>query len=78
MWHYYGIWWGFPFFPFVWIVFWIVIISLFWDHGHKRHWRNAGHDEKGAEDILSDRFARGEIDEDEYKKRLQVLRAHAK
>ncbi|MFB6986803.1 SHOCT domain-containing protein [Streptomyces sp. NPDC056178] len=27
-----------------------------------------------AEDLLAERFARGEIDEDEYKRRLTVLR----
>lgn len=28
-----------------------------------------------AEDVLAERFARGEIDEDEYKRRLELLRA---
>ena len=27
-----------------------------------------------AEDVLAERFARGEIDEDEYKRRLELLR----
>ncbi|MGI5143706.1 MULTISPECIES: SHOCT domain-containing protein [unclassified Streptomyces] len=30
-----------------------------------------------AEDLLAERFARGEIDEDEYRRRLTVLRGHA-
>ncbi|MGW1159640.1 SHOCT domain-containing protein [Streptomyces sp. NPDC002513] len=29
-----------------------------------------------AEDLLAERFARGEIDEDEYRRRLTVLREH--
>ncbi|MCD0485948.1 SHOCT domain-containing protein [Streptacidiphilus sp. ASG 303] len=29
-----------------------------------------------AEDVLADRFARGEIDEEEYRRRLAVLREH--
>lgn len=29
-----------------------------------------------AEDLLAERFARGEIDEDEYQRRLTVLREH--
>ncbi|AOP51711.1 hypothetical protein SL103_35070 [Streptomyces lydicus] len=29
-----------------------------------------------AEGLLAERFARGEIDEDEYKRRLTVLREH--
>ncbi|MFF3875207.1 hypothetical protein [Streptomyces sp. NPDC001978] len=31
---------------------------------------------KRAEDLLAERFARGEIDEDEYKRRLTLLREH--
>ncbi|MFI5688667.1 SHOCT domain-containing protein [Streptomyces sp. NPDC051636] len=29
-----------------------------------------------AEDVLAERFARGEIDDDEYKRRLALLREH--
>jgi putative membrane protein len=29
-----------------------------------------------AEDVLADRFARGEIDEDEYRRRVAALREH--
>ncbi|GAB26205.1 hypothetical protein GOPIP_093_00100 [Gordonia polyisoprenivorans NBRC 16320 = JCM 10675] len=29
-----------------------------------------------AEDVLGERFARGEIDEDEYRKRMTALREH--
>lgn len=31
---------------------------------------------RGAENLLAERFARGEIDEDEYKRRLALLREH--
>lgn len=31
---------------------------------------------KRAEDILAERYARGEIDDDEYRKRLTLLREH--
>lgn len=30
-----------------------------------------------AEEILAERFARGEVDEDEYRRRLGLLREHA-
>ncbi|MGJ6123610.1 SHOCT domain-containing protein [Mycolicibacterium sp. Y3] len=30
----------------------------------------------GPENVLADRFARGEIDEDEYRSRLSLLRRH--
>ncbi|MEW2418711.1 SHOCT domain-containing protein [Streptomyces sp. NPDC046866] len=32
---------------------------------------------RGAETVLADRHARGEIDEEEYARRLAVLRSHA-
>lgn len=31
---------------------------------------------RGAEDVLAERFARGEIDEDEYRQRVTALREH--
>jgi putative membrane protein len=77
MWNY-GFGWGFPFFPFVWILFWLLIVFLFWGRWHRwdkhSHWQK----EKSAEEILGERFAKGEIDEEEYSKRLTVLRKHAK
>ena len=30
----------------------------------------------GAEDVLGERFARGEIDEDEYRRRMTTLQEH--
>ncbi|MGW5479148.1 SHOCT domain-containing protein [Streptomyces sp. NPDC004008] len=38
--------------------------------------RGWGHGQGRAEDLLAERFARGEIDEDEYKRRLALLREH--
>ncbi|MEU9318141.1 hypothetical protein [Streptomyces sp. NPDC048295] len=35
-----------------------------------------GRPSRRAEDLLAERFARGEIDEDEYKRRLALLREH--
>ncbi|MGV9567318.1 SHOCT domain-containing protein [Streptomyces sp. NPDC003480] len=37
----------------------------------ERGWGN-----QRAEDLLAERFARGEIDDDEYKRRLTLLREH--
>jgi putative membrane protein len=34
-------------------------------------------DRPSAEQVLAERFARGEIDEDEYRRRLETLRAAA-
>src|SRR6266498_2561639 len=38
--------------------------------------RRDSHEAPRAETILAERFARGEIDEAEYRKRLAALRAH--
>ncbi|MGB8503848.1 MAG: SHOCT domain-containing protein [Mycobacterium sp.] len=35
-----------------------------------------GHQVRGAEDVLAERFARGEIDADEYRQRVTLLREH--
>lgn len=39
-----------------------------------RPWRRRRHCGPSGESVLADRFARGEIDEDEYRTRRQVLR----
>ncbi|WP_231919127.1 SHOCT domain-containing protein [Microterricola viridarii] len=79
--------WGFPgwfffFIPFFWILLFVVLFAIF-----GRRWRAAGrgygpHGPRGwsvsqaAEQTLSERFARGDIDETEYRARLEVLRAN--
>lgn len=75
MWNY-GFGWGF--FPggLFWIILWIIPIWLFW--GHSGRHRRVMTDEKNAEEILSERFAKGEINEEEYEKRLSVIRKHDK
>ncbi len=79
MWWNYGFGWFFPglFFMFFFVFFWLLIILVFWGnwrrwgrHRGHRHWQGG----KTAEELLADRFARGEIEEDEYNKRLEVLR----
>lgn len=75
--------WGFP-----WIIFVLLAIFLsrmFWWGGGggygrrywRRHWGSSGYygsDPGHAEDILRERFARGEIDQAEYERLLEVLR----
>ena len=48
------------------LVAWIVVMLV-------RSSRPAGSDRNDADQILADRFARGEIDEDEYRHRRDVL-----
>lgn len=79
MWSWHGDWgWG------AWLVmslgmiaFWTLVIWLFLNAG--RTSQNAvTPSERGPEEILADRFARGEIDEDEYQRRLDTLHASSR
>jgi putative membrane protein len=65
-----GPWW--PIFPLFWVLVWgFVIFAVFrfrrggrWHHAHT------------AEDVLAERYARGEITVEEYRERLDVLKEH--
>ncbi|AYG02644.1 SHOCT domain-containing protein [Gryllotalpicola protaetiae] len=77
MWHN-----GFGFFPFFIFIplFWIaVIVVLAVVFGRRRramwgYWHNQG--ASSAEQTLAQRYANGDIDEKEYRARLEVLRAN--
>ena len=80
--HPYG--WGGPSWLFIFIpIFWITLLVLFFVFMGRR-WRGAsrGYGPHGwaptvsAEQTLSERYARGDIDETEYRARLEVLRAN--
>jgi putative membrane protein len=80
--HHFGPGFGFPFFfigPLVWIVV-IVVVALLIRRGARRRWEAYGGPAFGPnrspEVTLSERFANGEIDEVEYRSRLEVLRAN--
>lgn len=45
-------------------------------HGSAHHRGGPGPEGMRAEDRLADRFARGEIDEDEFRQRMALLREH--
>jgi putative membrane protein len=76
--------WGFGFLLFP--LFFIILIVLFSTLGRRRWARNGwgpgyGHPyfggaARGAESTLAERFAQGDIDEKEYRARLEVLRAN--
>ena len=65
--------WGYTLLAFIALALWalvaLVAVALFrhLEHGLRVPWSS-------AERVLSERFARGEIDEDEYRARLAVLR----
>jgi putative membrane protein len=58
----------FLFFPLLWLALIVGLVVLFrrhsWDHA----------DGQSAEAVLAERYARGEIAEDEYRQRVAVLR----
>jgi putative membrane protein len=63
-----GHWW--PIFPILWLVLWgVLIFAIF---RFRRGGR--GHNGHSAENVLAERYARGEITVDEYRERLAVLK----
>ena len=78
-----GFGWWFLLIPLFWIALFAVLFAIF-----GRRWRRAAMDHgygpdgrlnptRQAEATLAERFAQGDIDEVEYRKRLEVLRANA-
>ena len=62
-------WW--PIFPLFWILLWgVVIFAVF----RFRRGRGPWHHARSGESVLDERYARGEITEEEYRERLSVLR----
>ena len=62
-----------------WFVFplvWLAVILLFWGLFWRGRWRHHGewHHGPSAEQVLGERYARGEISEEEYRQRRTVLR----
>jgi putative membrane protein len=72
--HFAGPWvWG-PWFlliPLFWITLFVVLFLVF-----GRRWRRRANPGRQAETTLAERFAKGDIDEVEYRARLEVLRAN--
>ncbi len=62
-----GPWPWFPIIPLLFITLWVVVILTL-----RRRWQHCG--ARSGEQVLAERYARGEIDEDEYRARRSVLR----
>jgi len=81
-----GFHWAFLLIPLFWILVIVLIFGVFgrrwrrnaWQngYGHHGHWA-AQAVARSAESTLAERFAQGDIDEKEYRARLEVLRANA-
>ena len=78
-----GFGWAFFLIPLFWILVFFLIFGVFgrrwrrkaWNEGYGPHGQwGAG---KSAESTLAERFAQGDIEEKEYRARLEVLRANA-
>ncbi len=67
-WRHHGDGW-FPFFPLVFIAIWIAVIFTL-----RRRWRRGWQFRQSGESVLAERYARGEIDEAEFRNRRKVLR----
>lgn len=59
-----------PLIPIVWGIVWLAVIATV----VVLLWRRGAGDTRSARSALSERFARGDIDEQEYGERLAVLR----
>jgi putative membrane protein len=69
--------------PLFWLIVAIVLVAVFGRRWSKRagerreflrqHWQSEA--QGGAEKVLAERFARGDIDEVEYRARLEVIRS---
>jgi putative membrane protein len=73
-----GFGWWFLLIPLFWILFFVLLFTLL-----GRRWRRsappwvmAGAPGRSAEATLAERFAQGDIDEVEYRARLEVIRAN--
>lgn len=64
-----GPWW--PLFPLFWLLLWGALAVALW------RWRGRRHPGRSGEQVLAQRYARGEISADEYRERLKVLKEHA-
>lgn len=60
-------WFFFPFIPLI----WIAVIASIWFFFGRHRWRRG---RSSGESVLAERYARGEIDESEYRHRQSVLR----
>jgi putative membrane protein len=68
-----GPWW--PIFPFLWLLFVIALVATFGFLGRRRFGRmQARMGQRAGEARLAERYAAGEIDEQEYERRLGTLR----
>jgi putative membrane protein len=75
--------WGAPWFalfiPLFWILLFVLVFGVFGRRWRRAAWASGRYGPHSgaasAETVLAERFARGDVDEVEYRARLEVLRA---
>lgn len=76
-----GFWWLGLLIPLFWILVFVLVFGVFGRRWRRRAWENGmGHQHpiRSAEATLAERFAQGDIDEKDYRARLEVLRANSR
>lgn len=76
----FGFWWLWFLIPVFWILVFVLVFGFFGRRWRRAAWEHRGmhhHPGRSAESTLAERFAQGDIDEKEYRARLEVLRANA-
>jgi len=71
-WHDGPAWW--PLIPLTWALFWILLVGTVLFVLRRRGGPGAWRGRATGESVLAERYARGEIDEEEYHHRLAVLK----
>ncbi|HEU4849266.1 MAG TPA: hypothetical protein VFS93_02535 [Terrimesophilobacter sp.] len=80
-----GFWWLGFLIPLFWILVFVALFGIFGRRWRRRAWEHGAGPRSGphygaarnAEATLAERFAQGDIDEKDYRARLEVLRANA-
>jgi len=70
-WHHHGWFWFWPLVPLAWLLVVFLLVRLFWWRGRGGPWGPRAAPDPRA--IVAERYARGEIDHDEYRERLRHL-----
>ncbi len=75
-----GFWWLHLLIPVFWVLVFVLVFGIFGRRMRRSAWQHGGFHHspvRSAEATLAERFAQGDIDEKDYRARLEVLRANS-